>query len=114
MSLPPHEPPPFSLEQRRAQDGSRVVTVRGEIDLATAPEVQQALGARQDGEIALVLDLLGTSFLDSSGIRVLVEAHRHGAAQGVPFRVAGSRPVRELLETTGVAAHLELVDAPPA
>lgn len=109
----PLEPTPFRVERHRTAAGVRVVAVSGEIDLATAPQVRDALAPREDGETAVVLDLRETTFLDSSGIRVLVEAHRAGEADGIPFSVAGSAPVRDLLETTGVAGHLELVDAPP-
>lgn len=113
MTGTPFEPLPFRLERHRTPDGVRVVAASGEIDLATAPAVSAALSARDDGETGLVLDLRGTTFLDSSGIRVLVEAHRAGAADGIPFSVAGSPPVLELLETTGVAGHLDMVEQPP-
>ncbi len=114
MTGTPFEPTPFRLERRRAPGGVRVVSVSGEIDLATAPQVSSALSARDDGETALVLDLRDTTFLDSSGIRVLVQAHRAGTTEDVPFSVAGSPPVLDLLETTGVAGHLDLVEQPPA
>lgn len=109
-----YDPTPFRMERQRTASGIRTVTVSGEIDLATAPQLSAALADRDDGETGLVLDLRPTTFLDSSGIRVLVEAHRAGAADGIPFSVAGSPLVVDLLRTTGVADHLTLVDAPPA
>ena len=69
-----------------------VVTVRGEVDLATAPELesclQRAFGAAPDG---VVLDLEGLTFIDSSGLRVLVAL---GEGRTLPRRVpdADERP----------------------
>ena len=113
MTANPPEPDPIRVSSRM-RGGTRVVSVTGEIDLATADEVSAALARREPGEDGLVLDLTTTSFLDSSGIRVLVEAHRAGERDGVPFGVVpGSESIRSLLETTGVAQHLALHDAPP-
>ena len=98
----------------RTTGRTRVVSVEGEIDLATAPTVAAALAAREDAESALVLDLRDTAFLDSSGIRVLVEAHRAAARDGIPFTVVpGHAAIRELLETTGVADHLDIAETAP-
>jgi anti-anti-sigma factor len=77
-----------------------VVAASGELDLATAPEVDQALDDWTDGHKALVLDLSGLSFLDSSGIRLLVRARNR-----VPGRLALVPPpddVARVLEITGV------------
>ena len=69
-----------------------VVTIRGEVDLATAPELesclQRAFGAAPDG---VVLDLEGLTFIDSSGLRVLVAL---GEGRTLPRRVpdADERP----------------------
>ena len=50
-----------------------VVTIRGEVDLATAPELESCLQrAFTDGPDGVVLDLEGLTFIDSSGLRVLV------------------------------------------
>lgn len=114
MSGTPLEPTPFRLERHHTPGGARVVSVSGEIDIATAPQVDEALARREPGETAVVLDLRGTTFLDSSGIRVLVAAHRAGVADGIPFSVAGSPPVLDLLETTGVSGHIAVVGGPPA
>jgi anti-sigma B factor antagonist len=106
-----HEP---MCVRTRTTGGVRVVSVTGEIDLATAPAVGAALAERASGESALVLDLRETAFLDSSGIRVLVEAHRASQRDGIPFTVVpGDAAIRDLLETTGVAAHLDLADTAP-
>jgi anti-sigma B factor antagonist len=70
----PYERPGFRVEVD-ASDGSRLISVFGEVDVASAPAVGQAL---QEAEVSaarsVVLDLAGVTFLDSAGIRVLLEA----------------------------------------
>ncbi len=113
MTASARESDPLRLHTRTA-GSTRVVSVEGEIDLATAPTVAAALAARESAERALVLDLRDTAFLDSSGIRVLVEAHRAAARDGIPFTVVpGHAGIRELLETTGVAEHLDIAETAP-
>jgi anti-sigma B factor antagonist len=60
-----------------------VVVVTGEIDMATAPMVERALSeAIEAGDGAVVLDLCGVSFFDSSGLRAAIVAHRELAERG--------------------------------
>jgi anti-sigma B factor antagonist len=70
----PYERPGFRVDVD-VSDGSRLITVFGEVDMASAPAVGQAL---QEAEVSaatsVVLDLSGVTFLDSAGIRVLLEA----------------------------------------
>ena len=52
-----------------------IVAVRGELDLYTAPDLRSLLlGAIQDGRSAVVLDLRGTTFLDSTALGVIIAA----------------------------------------
>lgn len=113
---PSSVPGPEPLAIRTRMTGStRVVAVGGEIDLATVDALVDALASRSPGETDLVLDLSATTFIDSTGIRVLVEAHRDGERHGIPFTVVpGGEALRGILVTTGVAAHLRLADAAPA
>ena len=94
-------------------DGSDVyVTVVGEIDLASGA----ALQARLDHVVAttagtVVLDLAGVGFIDSSGLRVLVEMRRRLAAMNRSIRVHDpSAPTRRLLQLTGLGPELGVVD----
>ena len=62
-----------------------------------------------------VLDMRGLAFLDSSGLRAVVMADQRVRADGGRLVVVrGPARVNEVLEVTGVARHLELVDEPPA
>jgi len=55
------------------ETGAAVVSVMGEVDLATAPALEQTLrGAAKDVAGELIVDLSGCSFLDSSGLRALL------------------------------------------
>lgn len=83
----------------------REIHVRGEIDLATAPELETQIRAAFDGgPSTLVIDLGGLTFIDSSGLRVLValsnEAGERGAAlvlRNVP------RHAQRVFDLTGLA-----------
>jgi anti-anti-sigma factor len=76
----------------------------GEIDSYTAPELAELLGKHPDLD---VVDLSDVSFIDSSGLRVLVEIHQRRVEAGrVLILRAPSAPVRRLLEISGVAGHL--------
>jgi len=91
--------------QRTTVAGRPALTVRGELDLATAP-LLAAAGAAQLSAVpsALVVDLTPTIFMDSSGARELVRLAKKAAAAGVPLHVVApesNRAVRltiDLLE----------------
>jgi anti-sigma B factor antagonist len=68
---------------------------------------------RSDAE-TFVVDLRGLSFIDSSGLRALIMADQNVRAEGGRFVVVrGPERVNEVLEMTGVAQRIELVDEPP-
>jgi anti-sigma B factor antagonist len=67
----------FGIEET-ADGDSRVFALRGELDLETAPALRQRLHrAIEEGHTDLVVDLSGLTFLDSTGISVLVDALKH-------------------------------------
>lgn len=80
-----------------------IVTVRGEIDLVTAPLFQDAfegLGSR------VTVDLREVSFMDSSGLAVLIK--QMGQMSGSELRiVADSPPVLRLFELSGLTEFLD-------
>jgi anti-sigma B factor antagonist len=91
------------------EGGGVVVRVAGEVDIATSPALRDAcLGAvEQGGDV--VLDLAGVTFLDSSGISVLVQARQRLDSLGRRLEIrAASRPVRRVLELAGLDATLGL------
>lgn len=84
-----------------------VVTLSGEVDLATAPDLERRLAAAvASGDT--VTDLTGVAFMDSTGLRVLISAHEAAAAAGhsLALVVLSSGPVAKLLSITGVDGEL--------
>lgn len=85
-----------------------VLKVAGEIDMTTAPELENAVRtALAQRPATLIIDLTGARFFSSAGIAVLVLAHRNGA--GVALRVvANDRVVLRPLELTGLTDDLAI------
>jgi len=95
---------------RRALGDAVVVAVEGELDLFTAPflrdEVRDAI--KQDGP-TLVLDLAALSFMDSSGLSVLIEAWRLATSEGGSVTLAAPQPpVARILRTTGLDRRIKV------
>jgi anti-sigma B factor antagonist len=81
------------------------VTVAGELDAFTAPQLGAALKSATAGEV--IVDLAGVTFLDSAGVHVLADAHRRVVTAGGRLRVLGCRrTVRRPLEISGLWALL--------
>ena len=99
------------MDERRA-----TYTPRGELDLATAPELEQkVLAAVRDGGREVVVDLRELTFMDSTGVRAIVAAHHAAEASGTTLRVVRPRPgsaVLRVIEISGIGEALGLVDAP--
>ena len=84
-----------------AEGATCVVVVGGEVDMATAPQLDAAL-ATVDGNI--VVDLEAVTFLDSSGIGVLVKAAQRSQAAGHTLRTRSERDnVWRTLQVTNLA-----------
>ncbi|MBO0714329.1 MAG: STAS domain-containing protein [Acidimicrobiales bacterium] len=93
----------ISAEER---DDEVVVDVRGEIDLSTAPLLDQRL-SQLAGTQKLVVNLTGVTFLDSSGLGVLVRTSNKVETHGGVIRLVVSHPqVQKVLEITGLASTL--------
>jgi anti-anti-sigma factor len=83
------------------------VRLRGELDLATVGAVAQRLAPlREQGE-AVLLDLDELTFIDASGIRLVVDAAEDARRDGWAFAVThGSWPVRRVLQLLELDTHL--------
>jgi anti-sigma B factor antagonist len=86
------------------------VIVRGEVDIGTAPELTAALEAEMRvGTGPFVIDLCDVSFLDSSGVSVLVRARAVlGRDDRALVVVCPPGPARRVFEVAGIADLLEL------
>jgi anti-sigma B factor antagonist len=91
-------------------DGVAVVVVEGEHDVYTAPSLNEQLVALLDERVPFVIDLTKATFVDSSVLRVLLEAKRRADERGTGFAIAlgedESGPVRRVLEITGLVPVL--------
>ena len=78
-----------------------VLTIRGELDMASAPQLEEALVDFEEGSVAV--DLRGATFMDSTGLRVLLGARsRLVESGGSLILVYGDGPVQRVLDITGV------------
>lgn len=69
--------------------GHQVVALTGEVDLSTSPAARKLiLGCLDEGRAVLV-DLTGVSYIDSSGVASLVEAYQRAKDKALPFALVG-------------------------
>jgi anti-sigma B factor antagonist len=98
------------------RDDTVWLALGGELDVFTAPRLRAIL---EDADLAssdaLVFDMRGLTFVDSSGLAVILAAHeRASKAGGEPVRMVidGAPAVEGLFETIGARDYLHLVDDP--
>jgi anti-sigma B factor antagonist len=87
----------LTITQTRDEDRGVVLRLAGTLDAATVPEARQALEPNgSDG--CVCVDLSGLSFVDSSGLALLVTAQRHAMASGrqLEFVPPAGQPARVL------------------
>ncbi|MCS0603587.1 STAS domain-containing protein [Streptomyces sp. LP11] len=88
--------------------GVRVLTVSGEIDHHTGGTLREALGASGTAHPRVVADLRRVSFMDSSGINILISAHRSLTEAGGWLRLAApSAPVLRTVQIVGLDAVID-------
>lgn len=81
-------------------DGATVLAVIGEVDLATAPALENAIESTLAGKPgALVIDLSEVSFLASAGMAALVAAHQRAGATRIAIVADGPATSRQLRMT---------------
>jgi anti-sigma B factor antagonist len=93
----------FRIEEGVDQ-GVPVITVVGEIDVATAPQLRESLhGVIAQGQSTVVLDLLGVTFLDSTALGVLVGGLKRCRELGGELHVVvADARIRKIFEITGL------------
>ena len=95
----------FALDERDLQPGCREIRVRGELDLAVAPELERAIERAEEYD-QVVISLEECEFLDSTGIAVIVRAHQERESGGGRLAVcAPGGQVRRVLDLTGVSKN---------
>ncbi len=90
-----------------------VIKLVGELDFATAPRVRAAVEAvRDESPHAIVIDLSGLTFMDSTGIHVIIwacAANRSADSPTVSLR-RGAAAVQRVLEVAGIEDRLPFLD----
>ncbi|WP_293315220.1 STAS domain-containing protein [Mycobacterium sp.] len=86
------------------REGVSVISVSGEIDLVTAPALEQAIGTVvADGPTALVIDLSGVEFLGSVGLKILAATYEKLGVKSAEFGVVARGPAtRRPIHLTGL------------
>lgn len=94
---------PFAFRiESGAVDGASIIVIDGELDLASAPHLVEATAGLAEGRAPVILDLGSVTFVDSSGVRALLDVERIVGDKG--RRLALFRP------GVGVTRLLDLVD----
>ena len=108
----PSQPAPTF--RARVEDGpDRVLVVaEGELDILGAPRLAEVIPA-DDGSSPIVIDLAAVEFMDSTGLRALLEARTAATTAGRPFALARpSAAVTRVLELVDLTGEFEVVELP--
>jgi len=108
--------PPTELRCEIARNGSLAwVQPFGELDLDTVHRVEAALEElRSEGCPEVVLDLRGLTFMDSTGLRLVIRWDTAARENGFRFAVVpGEEVVHRVFQLTGMDEHLTLAEPPP-
>jgi anti-sigma B factor antagonist len=108
-------PAPFEVTSEVLDDGIQALTVRGELDMHTAPELERQLEkALVEPDPSILLDLSPCEFIDSTGIALIVRAWQRidsrsgGDGKGRVVLCCIDHQVRRLLKITGVEGSISL------
>jgi anti-sigma B factor antagonist len=92
------------------EDGC-LVRATGEIDASTLAALRREVDAAREEATTVLIDLSGVTFIDSTGLQLLLDASRSSAVgYGGFFLVRPSRVVRRLIQVSGTADLLTIVD----
>jgi anti-sigma B factor antagonist len=98
--------------ERRESHGNITLVATGEIDMANAETLlQELIAAAAEAHSPALVDLSAVTFLDSSGVNALIEAHRRLEGTDVCLvLIHPSPPCRRVFEMTGIDQLFEIVD----
>lgn len=105
-------PAPFEVKIGDLEQGVQTVSVRGELDLSTAPELEGPLdGVIENGEGPVLIDLSDCEFIDSTGIALIVRAWQrldNGDSARRLVICSNNDQVRRILEITGLQLSIPI------
>ena len=97
----------FTLAEDAGSEGERVIRLRGELDIESAPDLERALLRPRPARQRVVLDLAELKFMDSTGLRVLLRARTAADEGRWEIQLRNVPPtIRRLFDMTGVHAAL--------
>jgi anti-anti-sigma factor len=96
--------------------GTVLVKLSGELDISSAPKVEDELArVEPDRPELIVLDLRNLAFMDSTGLRLLIAADTRARQQDRRLMIVkGPEPVQRVFRITRLEERLEIVDDVPA
>jgi anti-sigma B factor antagonist len=100
----------FGLVDEPINDDVHVVSPTGEVDMLTAPQLgRRLLSLADEGKTGLVVDLSRVTFMDSTGIGVLLDALRRlSARRGQLALVCPTERILRPFEITGLVGYLKI------
>ena len=100
----------FRIDEERLGSATIVLAINGEADMRIASELKDRLGeVVDDGPSAVVVDLTGATFVDSTALGILLGAMKRQRARGGRFRVVAPRTeIRRIFEMTLLDRVFEL------
>jgi anti-sigma B factor antagonist len=98
------------------ENGAVRLALSGELDISTAPRVEEELErVEPERPAVLVLDLRGLAFMDSTGLRLVVSADARAREQGRRLAIVrGPEAVQRIFRVTRLEERLDMVDDPAA
>ena len=107
----PSKPPPFTINSSTCPNGTVRVSLEGELDVASAPELLDTLEELRRKDTWFVLDLRKLQFMDSTGLRVVIRVSKQVTDAGRTMRVIpGPDLVQKVFEVTGADEMVEFVE----
>src|SRR4051794_7139319 len=105
---PMPQPPPFTINNSTCPNGTVRVSLEGELDVASAPELLDALDELRSTDTWFVLDLRNLHFMDSTGLRAVIRVSKQVSDQGRTMRVIrGPDLAQRVFATPGADQMLE-------
>ena len=103
--------PGFELITERGENGAVRLVFRGELDIATAPQVDEEL-ERVEADVprVLILDLRALEFMDSTGLRTVLAADTRAREAGRRLVVVRGEAVERIFSVTHLDQRLEIVE----
>ena len=104
--------PHFELAEESSDEGAHIIRVRGEIHVSSAPQFAQRLSAAIDsGKTAMVLDMSGVEFIDSTGLSVLLNGLRLVTQMDGRMAIVCANPtVLRLFQITSLDETFDIFD----